>query len=114
MSMGFPRQEYWSRLPFTYPGDLPGPGIEPAFSALAGRLFITEPRGNHAGRDKKFSWMSVGSTAQMRTTSSPCDVTRLLNGAILLSSQEERPAKDWPNPSATASGSSQVLNPLAV
>ena len=29
MSMGFPRQEYWSGLPFPPPGDLPGPGIEP-------------------------------------------------------------------------------------
>ena len=28
--MGFPKQEYWSRLPFPTPGDLPDPGIEPA------------------------------------------------------------------------------------
>ena len=27
--MGFSRQEYWSRLPFPTPGDLPDPGIEP-------------------------------------------------------------------------------------
>ena len=26
--MGFPRQEYWSGLPFSSPGDLPDPGIE--------------------------------------------------------------------------------------
>ena len=30
-SMGFPRQEYWSGLPFPSPGDLPDPGIEPYF-----------------------------------------------------------------------------------
>ena len=29
LSMGFPRQEYWSGLPFTPPGDLPDPGIKP-------------------------------------------------------------------------------------
>ena len=29
LSMGFPRQEYWSGLPLPSPGDLPGPGIEP-------------------------------------------------------------------------------------
>ena len=29
LSMGFPRQEYWNRLPFPSPGDLPDPGIEP-------------------------------------------------------------------------------------
>ena len=28
LSMGFPRQEYWSGLPFLYPGDLLHPGIE--------------------------------------------------------------------------------------
>ena len=30
LSMGFPRQEYWSGLPFPPPWDLPNPGIEPA------------------------------------------------------------------------------------
>ena len=29
LSMGFPRQEYWSGLPFPPPGDLPNPGIKP-------------------------------------------------------------------------------------
>ena len=29
MSMGFPRQKYWSGLAFSTPGDLPDPGIEP-------------------------------------------------------------------------------------
>ena len=35
-SMGFHRQEYWSALPFPFPGDLPDPEIEtwpPAFQA---------------------------------------------------------------------------------
>ena len=27
--MGFSRREYWSGLPFPFPGDLPNPGIEP-------------------------------------------------------------------------------------
>ena len=46
--MEFSRQEYWSGLPFSTPGDLPGPGIEPispASPALAGRVFIIEPPG---------------------------------------------------------------------
>ena len=29
--MGFPRQEYWSGLPFPTTGDLPHPGIKPEF-----------------------------------------------------------------------------------
>ena len=32
--MGFPRQEYWSGLPFPSPGDLPDPGIKPESPAL--------------------------------------------------------------------------------
>ena len=30
LSMKFSRQEYWSGLPFPFPGDLPDPGIKPA------------------------------------------------------------------------------------
>ena len=32
--MGFPRQEYWSGLPFPSPRDLPDPGIKPGSHAL--------------------------------------------------------------------------------
>ena len=42
----FSRQEYWSRLPFSTPGDLPDSGVEPLFlvpPALAGRFTITMP-----------------------------------------------------------------------
>ena len=45
LSKGFPRQEYWSGLPFPFLGDLPDSGIEPASPALAGRFFTTEPPG---------------------------------------------------------------------
>ena len=50
LSMGFPKQEYWSGLPLPTPGDLPDPGIEPtspASTALAGRFFTTAPPGKH-------------------------------------------------------------------
>ena len=43
--MGFPRQEYWSGLPFPLPGDLPDPGIEPMSPELAGGFFTTELSG---------------------------------------------------------------------
>ena len=42
MSIGFPRQEYWSGLPFPALWDLPNPGIEPpslVSPALAGEVF---------------------------------------------------------------------------
>ena len=43
LSMGFPRQEYWSGLPFPSSGNLPSPGIQPVSHALAGGFFTTEP-----------------------------------------------------------------------
>ena len=45
LSMGLPRQEYWSGLSFPSPGDLLDPGIELVFPALAGGFFTTEPPG---------------------------------------------------------------------
>ena len=44
LSVGFPRQEYWSGLPFPPPGDLFHPGIEfmpPGSPTLAGRFFTS-------------------------------------------------------------------------
>ena len=43
LSMGFPRQEYWSGLPCSPPGDLSDPGMEPTspvVSCTAGGFFI--------------------------------------------------------------------------
>ena len=45
LSMEFPRQEYWSQLPFPTPWDLPDPETEPKSPALAGGFFITAPPG---------------------------------------------------------------------
>ena len=47
LSMGFPRQEYWSGLPCPPPGDLPTQGSNPhplcCISCVAGRFFTTKP-----------------------------------------------------------------------
>ena len=45
LSMGFPRQEYWSGLPCPPLGDLPNPGIRPTSPALAGRLPMSHQGG---------------------------------------------------------------------
>ena len=44
-SMGFSRQEYWSGLPFSSPGDLPDPGIEPRSPAIQADALTSEPPG---------------------------------------------------------------------
>ena len=43
--MGFSRQEYWSRLPFPSPGDLPDPGIEPRSPTLQADALTSVPPG---------------------------------------------------------------------
>ena len=43
LSMQLSRQEYWSGLLFSPPGDLPDPGIKLKSPALTGRIFIAEP-----------------------------------------------------------------------
>ena len=52
VSMGFPRQESWSGLPFLPPEDLPDLGIKPASTvspAFAGRFLTTERPGKPEG-----------------------------------------------------------------
>ena len=46
LSLGFARQEYWSRLPFPSPGDLPDSGIKHEFPALAGKFLTASHQGN--------------------------------------------------------------------
>ena len=44
-SVGFSRQEYWSGLPFPFPGNLPNPGVKPRSPALQADSLLTELRG---------------------------------------------------------------------
>ena len=44
LSMGFFRQEYWSGVPFSSPGDLPDPGIEPGSPTLQEDSLLSEPQ----------------------------------------------------------------------
>ena len=62
--MGFSRQEYWRRLPFRSPGDLPDPGIEPeslASPALTDGFWTTReaPLHHYVGLAKKLLGFSV-------------------------------------------------------
>ena len=45
LSMGFPRQEYWSGLPFPPPGHLPNPGMEPPGSHT--QVYISSENHSH-------------------------------------------------------------------
>ena len=53
LSMEFPRQEYWSGLPFPSPGDLPNSGIRPMSPALQVDSLLTEPQEKPTRLSKK-------------------------------------------------------------
>ena len=46
LSMVFPRQEYWSGLPFPSPGNFPNLGIEPRSATLQADSLLSEPPGS--------------------------------------------------------------------
>ena len=43
LPMGFSRREYWSGLPFPFPGNIPNPGIELWSPTLQGDALPSEP-----------------------------------------------------------------------
>ena len=45
LSMEFPRQENWIKLPFPFPGHLPYPGIQYSSSELQANSLLTETPG---------------------------------------------------------------------
>ena len=56
LSVEFPRQEYWSGLPFPPPGYLPDPGIEPVSPvspALADIFFTIESPGKLSSKENE-------------------------------------------------------------
>ena len=62
--MEFSRQEYWSGLPFSSPGDLPNPGIKPKSPALHVESLPAESQGRcsylQTGTDRGFPGSSAG------------------------------------------------------
>ena len=78
MSMGFPRQEYWSRLPFPSSEDHPNPELELMSPVSpAGGLFIIELSGK--------SFNSLVSLNYFLLTIRSCDNIYIVLITILLS-----------------------------
>ena len=98
LSMGFPRQEYFSGLPFPSPGDIPDLVSKPESSALAGGFLTTEP----PGKPHRLWW---------RNTKGACRVDQEV-WSILLSNMWA--VWLWSHPdtnSAALGGGGRVLNP---
>ena len=63
LSLGFPRQEHYSGLPFPSPGNLPQTGIEPTSPARAGTFFTTESTASDIKQNEimpfEVTWMDL-------------------------------------------------------
>ena len=68
LSMGFPRQEYWSGWPFPSPEHLPDPEIEPVYPVLAGGFYTTEPPGKPSSLALNFPKLSESPVSQQYGT----------------------------------------------
>ena len=83
LSMGFSRQEYWSRLPFPSPGDLPNPETE-----TASPVFSAEPSG------KPISWSETQVTTWTCNVETGSEVG--LGGSLVWSAlTPERQCQIW-------------------
>ena len=70
--MGFSRQEYWSRLPFPPPGDLPNPGIKPRSPTLPVDSLPAKPQGKPKNTGVVAYPLSRGSSQPRNGTEVTC------------------------------------------
>ena len=83
LPMGFSRQEYWSGLPFSFPGALPNPGNDPGSPALQANSLTAEPPGRpwfnswvrkiHRRRDRLPIPVYLGFPCGSADKESPCN-----------------------------------------
>ena len=74
LSMEFSRQEYWSGLPFPFPGDLLDPGIKSGSPALQADSLLSEPPGKPQCQKAK----PKGLKLSLRLERNPHVITKLL------------------------------------
>ena len=79
--MGFSRQEYWSRLLFPSPEDLPDPGIEPGSPALQADSL---PSGFPGGSDSKPFAYNVGDLGSIPDQKDPLEKEMATHSSILV------------------------------
>ena len=75
LSMGFPRDEYWSGLPFLSPGYVPDPGIEHKSPALQADSSMLSYRGSHPQSSATPNLLSVSIDLPILDLSYKCNHT---------------------------------------
>ena len=99
LTMRFPRQEYWSGLPFPSPGDLTDPGIESTSPASAGGFFTSEPSGKlntEPSGCKDVPSLRKGKNDPDDATEAREAPTSTMGPGVLSSDAESRPAARGP------------------
>ena len=84
LSMGFPREEYRSRLPSASPLDLPDSGTEPASPvspALAGRFFTVTPTGKPLQWNRRDQPLLLKSNKALKNLSCESTLSVFINNA---------------------------------
>ena len=66
LAMDYSKQEYWSGLPFSSPGDFPNPGIEPGPPVLQADALYSEPSGKPQLKGWRLFNMQVGDSVTGR------------------------------------------------
>ena len=92
LSVGFPRQEYWSKLSFPSPEDLPDPGIKPmslVSPALADKFFTSEPPGRPfyvlgTSQISSLAWIPTASILNKAMSFSPMIYCKILLSSLAL------------------------------
>ena len=80
LPMGFPRQEYWSGLPFPLPGNLSNPGIKPLSPAspkLQVDSFTAEPPWKFQNRECRLAFTLCQILPHVTTLWGPCSYSCL-------------------------------------
>ena len=83
LSMEFSRQEYWNGLPFSSPGDLPNPGMEPGPPALQADSLPSESRGS-TEQDSKCSMIPVSRAYSLTSRLNQGPLKRIHQAASLV------------------------------
>ena len=76
--MGFPRQEYWSGLPFPSPGDLPNPGIKLGPPKLTSGFCTTEYLGSPAKKNRDSLIYCMGKVRKLQVFLGNSETVKLL------------------------------------
>ena len=87
--MVFPREEYWSGLPFSSPGDLPDPGTEPRSPALEADALTSEP----PGKQTEYIMRNAGleeTQAGIKTSRRNINNLRYADNTTLVAESEEQ------------------------